>query len=97
MSELAPGLEVELGIDDLLGEVLDSFIESAARDAVRLAAHRRSARVEAKDVGLVLERQHNITVAGFAQQVPNRVHVPEDSNKRARMVAPRAARRREEE
>ncbi|GMK57036.1 hypothetical protein CspeluHIS016_0308760 [Cutaneotrichosporon spelunceum] len=97
LSEFGPGLQVELGVDDVFGEVLDMFIESAARDAIRLAAHRSSLRVEPKDVALILNKQHGIAVPGFAQQVPERVHVQEDSNKRARLVAPRAARRRDDE
>ncbi|BEI88980.1 uncharacterized protein CcaverHIS019_0203420 [Cutaneotrichosporon cavernicola] len=97
LCEFGPGLQVELGVDDVFGEVLDTFIESAARDAIRLAAHRSSLRVEPKDVALVLGKQHGIAVPGFAQQVPERVHVPEDSSKRARLVAPRAARRRDDE
>jgi transcription initiation factor TFIID subunit TAF12 len=97
MREIGPGLQVEFGMDSIFGEALDAFVESVARDAVRLAAHRRSGRVEARDVGFILKETHDISLPGFAMQVPERVHVPEDSNKRARLVAPRAGRRRDDE
>ncbi|TXT15812.1 hypothetical protein VHUM_00315 [Vanrija humicola] len=97
--ELAPDLAVELGLDNLFSEVLDTFIDTAAGDSIRLAAHRNSNRVEVKDMAFVLEHYHDIVVPGFNVQVPKKVHLEaEGERKRGRQVAPRrpAAKRDEE-
>lgn len=80
----------------LFSDVLDNLVETAARDSVRLAAHRNSGRVELKDMAFVLEQYHDIVVPGFNAQVPKRVHVEQDSSKRARVVVPRVRRKEDE-
>lgn len=69
------------------------MVDSVMRDAVRLAAHRSSSRVELKDVAFVLEHYHDIVVPGFNAQSAKRVHL--ESEKKGKVVAPR--RRREED
>lgn len=75
MKETAPHLKLELGMDDVFSEILDSLVDTATKDAIRLAAHRKSNRVELKDMAMVLENYHNVVVDGFNVQVPKKVHV----------------------
>lgn len=92
MREQAPALDLELGIDSVFSDVLDSMVDSVIRDSVRLAAHRASNRVELKDIAYVLDNYHDIVVPGFNAQVPKRIHLDPDEKKRAKVVAPRARR-----
>lgn len=61
--------------EQVFGEILDSLVDTATKDAIRLAAHRKSSRVELKDMALVLENYHDLVVDGFNVQVPKKVHV----------------------
>lgn len=110
--EQAPGLDLELGIDDvgdgdivqstdptqLFSEVLDKLVDTVARDSVRLAAHRSSPRVELKDMAFVLEHYHDIVVPGFSAHVPKKVHNESEADrKKGRAVMRRAAGKRDDE
>lgn len=61
--------------NQVFGEILDSLVETATKDAIRLAAHRKSQRVELKDMAMVLDHYHDLVVDGFNVQVPKKVHV----------------------
>ncbi|RSH91446.1 hypothetical protein EHS25_009745 [Saitozyma podzolica] len=93
LAELGPGLDVQVGVDSILGDVLDSFVLEAAGGAVRMAKHRKSDKIEVKDAAFFLEKTYGMTVPGFDALVTDRVHQPPEEKKKAQAVAPRAARR----
>ncbi|KAL7424405.1 hypothetical protein Q5752_000087 [Cryptotrichosporon argae] len=91
LRESAPELEMEAGVDAILTEVVDKFLEGVVRDSVRLAVHRKAGRVDVGDVAKVLDDQYGLAVPGFAVVVPKKVHL-EPESKRARAVVPRRKR-----
>ncbi|ORX39451.1 hypothetical protein BD324DRAFT_333136 [Kockovaella imperatae] len=82
------GIHAEMGIFDVLGDVLDSFIDSEARRAIRLAKHRKSPRVELKDVAFAIDDSYGISVPGFNAQVRDRIHTAPEADKKRRTVVP---------
>lgn len=97
MKETAPHLQLELGMDDVFGEILDSLVDTATKDAIRLAAHRKSSRVELKDMALVLENYHDLVVDGFNVQVPKKVHVEPERKGRGVVLRRGAAGKKDDE
>lgn len=56
---------VENEVEELVGDLVEEFVDNVAMFASRLAKHRKSTHIEAKDVHVHLERNWNLRVAGF--------------------------------
>lgn len=56
---------VENEVEELVGDLVEEFVDNVAMFASRLAKHRKSTHIETKDVHVHLERNWNLRVAGF--------------------------------
>ncbi|ORY31641.1 hypothetical protein BCR39DRAFT_526091 [Naematelia encephala] len=93
VKEDAPGMELEIGVPEVLGEVMDAFVAEAAKGAFKLARHRKAEKVELKDIAYFLDKTYSLTVPGFDVHPTERRHIiPEGDRKKGKGVAPRAAR-----
>eukprot|EP00033_Pygsuia_biforma_P001664 GCRY01001867.1.p1 GENE.GCRY01001867.1~~GCRY01001867.1.p1 ORF type:complete len:173 (+),score=1.68 GCRY01001867.1:74-520(+) len=84
----------ELGpeVEKILLEIADDFIENVASFSCRLAAHRNSNTVEARDVLLHLERSWDILLPGFHKDEPGSSRKPQISeDHRTRLLAVKRA------
>uniref|UniRef100_A0A914V6L8 Transcription initiation factor TFIID subunit 12 n=1 Tax=Plectus sambesii TaxID=2011161 RepID=A0A914V6L8_9BILA len=65
VKEVDPHETLEEDVKDALLQLTDEFVDKVLNDACRLAKHRDSDKLEAKDVQLVLERNWNMWIPGF--------------------------------
>lgn len=56
---------VDPEVEDLLGDLIEEFVDDVTKFSVRLAKHRKAERVESKDVHVHLERNWDIRVPGI--------------------------------
>ena len=60
-----PSYTLDSEVQERLVEMADSFVEKVTKDAVRLARHRGSSRLDVVDVALALKKGYNISVPGL--------------------------------
>ncbi|KAJ2489620.1 Transcription initiation factor TFIID subunit 12 [Coemansia sp. RSA 2050] len=90
VSEIDPTERLEPEVEDILCDIADEFIESVTTFACKLAKHRKSDMLEAKDLQLHLERNWNIRIPGFASEEIRSVRktaVPQTHQERLSAIA----------
>ncbi|WWC91906.1 uncharacterized protein L201_006856 [Kwoniella dendrophila CBS 6074] len=95
IGELHPGLEMEYGMDEVIGDILDGLLEEGLKGATRLAKHRKSDKVELKDIAFFVDQCWGIENPGFDAlgHTHRKTHIPpERERRRTKAVNPRAAR-----
>ncbi|KAF0720508.1 Aste57867_227 [Aphanomyces stellatus] len=63
LAEVDPKFILQPGVDELLMDMATDFVQDVTAASGRLAKHRRSTQVEAKDMQLVLDKNYGISVA----------------------------------
>ncbi|OCF34240.1 hypothetical protein I316_04193 [Kwoniella heveanensis BCC8398] len=94
VDEMVPGMEMEVGIDQVLEDLLDGLLDEGFKGAVRLAKHRGSDKVELKDMAYFVDQHWNISVPGFDAlgHTHRHIHVaPERERRRGKAVNPNQA------
>ncbi|WVO17181.1 hypothetical protein L204_104873 [Cryptococcus depauperatus] len=92
LGQIAPGLALEVGVDNILSEIMDRMLEQGLEGAVRMAKHRGGDKVELKDMARYIDYAWEMTVPGFDAAPSHNVHAaPDKDKKKGRTVAPRAA------
>jgi len=66
LKELAPDLEFDEDVQEVLLEMTDDFVDTVLEHASMLAKHRGSEQVEVKDVLLHLDRQWDMHIPGYS-------------------------------
>eukprot|EP00170_Pyropia_yezoensis_P008077 contig_33547_g8104 len=65
LQEVAPGETLDADVEEFLQEHADEFVESVTLAACRLARHRKSKTLDARDVALHLSRSWSLRVPGY--------------------------------
>ncbi|OQR77980.1 hypothetical protein BIW11_06711, partial [Tropilaelaps mercedesae] len=65
VKEVDPMQQLDEEVEGVLLQLADDFIENVVSSSCLLAKHRKSQLLEAKDVSVILERQHNLYIPGF--------------------------------
>ena len=65
LGQIDPRERLDPDVEEVFLEIADDFIENVASFSCKIAQHRKSKILEAKDVLLHLDKAYNITVPGF--------------------------------
>lgn len=65
LAQIDPRERLDPDVEEVFLEIADDFIENVASFSCKIAQHRKSKILEAKDVMLHLDKAYNITVPGF--------------------------------
>ncbi len=65
LQEVAPGEKLDLDVEEFMQEHAEQFVDSVTEFACRLAKHRKSRTLDARDVQLHLEKNWDIRVPGY--------------------------------
>jgi len=68
LREIDPRETMDDDVEELLLQVADDFIENIVTNASKLAKHRKSNTIEAKDIQLHLDRHWNMWIPGFGNE-----------------------------
>lgn len=66
LGTIDPSEKLDPEVEDVLLDVADEFIESVVNFSCRLAKHRKTDTLGVEDVKMVLDKEWNIRVMGFA-------------------------------
>lgn len=68
VKEVDPNEQLDDDVEELLLQIADEFIENVVTSSCRIAKHRKSNVLEAKDVQLSLEKNWNMWIPGFGAE-----------------------------
>lgn len=73
-NSVVPGERFDFDTETILMQFTDEFVDDLLNNACKLTMHRDSTTLEASDLLLYLERDHDITVAGYENLEDKVVH-----------------------